>query len=188
VYFQGCSSSLSHPGSLETKSPIPSTGNHTPVVAMDTRSRKTKQGDGQSMQMESGHHHGNVQVNHTHILILSKEKDSSDSSSIVSMLNNNNRVSHTSNNNGILQGEPHVQSSKTNFLDINHSNSLSNNFTGYHTANTDPSNNDEQNNLLPCTIKSALKTGRTDPEDHMISNRPIKTVTFVDSVTVVTVH
>ena len=34
-------------------------------------------------------------------------------------------------------------------------------------------------------IKSVLKTG--NPADHMLANRPIKTVTFVESVTVVTV-
>lgn len=34
-------------------------------------------------------------------------------------------------------------------------------------------------------IKSVLKTGH--PTDHMLANRPIKTVTFVESVTVVTV-
>ena len=35
-------------------------------------------------------------------------------------------------------------------------------------------------------IKSVLKHG--NPRDHMLANRPIKTVTFVESVTVVTVR
>lgn len=40
---------------------------------------------------------------------------------------------------------------------------------------------------LPGGIKSVLKTGRNDAPSHMLANRPIKTVTFVDYVTVVTV-
>lgn len=37
-------------------------------------------------------------------------------------------------------------------------------------------------------IKGVLKSGRNDPQNHMLANRPIKTVTFVESVTVVTVY
>ena len=40
-------------------------------------------------------------------------------------------------------------------------------------------------NGMKTGIKSVLKTGH--PADHMLANRPIKTVTFVESVTVVTV-
>ncbi|XP_052811670.1 uncharacterized protein LOC128239194 isoform X2 [Mya arenaria] len=172
----GCSPSVSDKAAREKILPA----NDSNMVAIeDKHYSKTSQYD------------GDVHINHTHILILPRDPGQklpclNDGDCVVHMNDNNGKT-----NNSIFQNTQTLFPStdmkgKPEQAKISHSPkgdtcmSMSQRLKSEH--------RDIRSNSLPGGIKSVLKTGKGDPSDHMLSNRPIKTVTFVDSVSVLTVH
>lgn len=165
MYFQGCSSSMDVPPSFEKR----------PLVNPSALTDKSKLESDSDIQLENcvGHSdetstnfNDNIQVNHTQIVMISKDPSrditlSADSDSIMPLFRNNNERINS-------------------FLNENSSQMLS---YSNSQANT-PLTNEHG-------LKGVLKTRhqhRSSRHSRTLSNQPIKTVTFLDSVTVVTVY
>ncbi|XP_060578173.1 uncharacterized protein LOC132735254 isoform X2 [Ruditapes philippinarum] len=115
--------------------------------------------------MNSSKPSDNIHIKNTRILFFShdsRNQESTDASSVVPIFNTNehDRTMHSCNTCLPVCGHLH----------------------------NDNARRDSRSMSLTGGIKSVLKSGRNDPRNDMLANRPIKTVTFVESVTVVTVY
>ena len=133
----------------------------------------------QKVSCENGQSNGfhSMHINHTQIVIISKdvEKEAQQNDSENTEVSMHNNSEH---HKKVLETDSRIE--------IPSIGSRTNSDTSLQRRTLSPRALRSQS--LPGTIKGVLKTGRTDMRDQMIASRPIKTVTFVDSVTVLTVH
>ncbi|KAL4239828.1 hypothetical protein ACF0H5_000630 [Mactra antiquata] len=121
------------------------------------------------------HSKDNIHVNSTEIVIFAT--DSHDSKK-----NNENNNIITTDSSSVV---PFFNNERQNHSGFNHMDSCLNTYSDNGTSSI---HKDSHNNNVHHNVKSVLKTNRNDIPNHMMSSRPIKSVTFVDSVTVVTVY
>ena len=162
--FQGCSSSVSK-AALFNRQQFDCNVFHETTTSLKFPGNEENNNlivaDGISDTSDSIAHSktNDLQVNQAHILIISRESSITSTGSSDFMPNNVVRQRSGSVTSGSRIWTPR----RNSVIDIR---------------------NAQENRV----IKSALKTGRTAANGHLLVNRPIKSVTFLDAVTVVTVY
>lgn len=160
----GCSTSMSVPVSEKPPLDYPQVfHNNIPLKSEESVNSLNNNHNNRDCDTQKD---SDIQINSTQILIISQDhdrNDSTDSSSIIPLFDND---------------EPSRKASDTLAPCLK----TKSEFKKTNSARTNRAMS------LPGSIKSVLKTGHRDTHSHLLANRPIKTVTFVDSVTVVTVY
>lgn len=168
IYLQGCSASLNQP--TQKKQPL---CNNMMVQNVISNSQSVKTSQSHNMCTDNKQNSDNIHVNSTDIVIFAQDaKDSCRTN------DNNNTSTDSSSVVPILRNEKHHNSGRNNYDSC---------FHGFSDHRQDTTHKDANSNNVQ-GVKSVLKTNRNDIPSHMIASRPIKSVTFVDSVTVVTVY
>lgn len=164
MHFQGCTSSLSLPDSFEKR----------PLSLPSLEEKSTIQSESDIKLQNCGGHAeetntnstDSLHVNHTQILVISRDQETcADSESIKPLFHTSEQLS------SILRKNLNRKVPNTQCYNRQSNPGL------------------EDNHRLP-ELKGVLKTSHSPRKSHsqMLPNQPIKTVTFMDSVTIVTVY